>query len=206
MTEEELKKLVNNLDLLISDFKDLAKGIMKDDTQVMKVDLISLSIVNRAIALIKGFKSLVNDENTYSALHLIRIQVDNLIRYYSILVAEDENYIDYILDGNPINKFKDKNGKFFSDRYLVNEIEKKYKGIDNLYSTYCGHIHFGIEHIERIKTTSDNPNAKYRVTVGDFENYSQQEREELVIDMVSISVTIYTIINDWLETKIKYHY
>lgn len=37
--------------------------------------------------------------------------MDNLIRYYSILIAQDENYLDYVLDGKPINQFKDLNNK-----------------------------------------------------------------------------------------------
>ena len=66
MTEEEIKEFINSLDLLINDFKGLAKGIMKDDTQVMKVDFISLSVINRTISLIKSFKSLIEDKNTYA--------------------------------------------------------------------------------------------------------------------------------------------
>ena len=137
---------------------------------------------------------------------MTRIQIDNLIRYYFILIAEDEKYIDYVLAGDPINKFKDINKKVFRDQYLVERIENHFTGVAELYSKYCGHIHFGMEHIEKIKTPSANPNAKYTVTIGGFENYTQKEREESIIDMAAISTTIFTIINDWLKTKQKFHY
>ncbi|RLJ79978.1 hypothetical protein [Pedobacter alluvionis] len=206
MTDEELKDFFKSYDLLISDFKFLAKGIMKDQTPISKVDIIALSIINRTIAIVEGFRTLINNNNTYSALHLIRIQIDNLIRYFSILIAEDDNYIDYILNGNQINKFKDKNGKIFSDRYLVDKIEKSYQGVNPLYLKYCGHIHFGIEHIERIKMSSDNLEALYTVVVGDLENYSNEEKNEYIIDFTAVSLKILEIIGDWLKTKEKYVY
>ncbi|HEU0143475.1 MAG TPA: hypothetical protein VFQ47_01700, partial [Nitrososphaera sp.] len=103
MTENELFEAVDKLDLLSTDYLNLAKTIMKQDSQVMKVDFIALSFLNRSVSINQAFKTLINDNNIYAALHLIRIQIDSLIRYSSILIAKDENYIDYILDGKPIN-------------------------------------------------------------------------------------------------------
>ena len=90
MNENTFMGLVNKLDLLSTDYKNLAKSIMKQDSQVMKVDLIALSVLSRAISINSAFKTLIKDENTFASLHLVRIQIDNLIRYSSILIAEDE--------------------------------------------------------------------------------------------------------------------
>src|SRR3954462_1531978 len=119
MNEKELFEVIDKLDLLSIDYGNLAKAIMKQDTQVMKVDLIALGVLNRAVSINNAFKTLVNENNTYAALHLIRIQMDSLIRYYSILIAKNEKYIDYVLDGRPVNQFTDLNNKQFSDSYLV---------------------------------------------------------------------------------------
>lgn len=201
MDENELFGVVDQLDLLSIDYKNLAKSIMKQDTQFMKVDLIALSILNRAISINNAFKTLVKENNTFAALHLVRIQMDNLIRYYSILIAEDENYVDYVLDGKPINQFKDLNKKQFSDSDLVKTLSKTFADIEDLYEKYCGHIHFGKEHLERIKTMSENKQAQFRVEIGNFESYSLEERETFVIDFITISMFLYKIIEDWALTK-----
>jgi len=201
MNKEELFDVIDKLDLLSTDYKNLAKIIMKQDTQVMKVDLIALSVLNRAVSINNAFKTLVKENNTFAALHFIRIQIDNLIRYYSILIAEDENYIDYVLEGKPINQFKDLNKKQFSDSYLVKTLSKTFADIMDLYEKYCGHIHFGKEHLERIKTISENKQPQFRVEIGNFENYSLEERKTFVIDFITISMLLHKLIEDWVVTK-----
>ena len=201
MDENELFDIVDKLDLLSTDYKNLAKSIMKPGAQVMKVDFIALSVLNRAISINDAFKTLVKKNNTFTALHLIRIQMDSLIRYNSILIAQDENYIDYVIDGKPINQFVDLNKKQFSDFYLVENLNKTFAGIKILYQKYCGHIHFGKEQLEKVKTISENKQALFRVEIGNFENYSLEERETFVLDFISISLYLYKIIEDWVLTK-----
>lgn len=201
MDEKAFSGLIDKLDLLSTDYRNLAKSIMKQDSQVMKVDLIALSVLSRAISINRAFKTLIKDENTFASLHLVRIQIDNLIRYSSILIAEDEKYIDWVLDGKPIKNFKDLNKKQFTDSYLVATFSNRFTDITGLYAKYCGHVHFGKEHLERIKTVSENKRADFRVEVGNFENYSLEERWIFVTDFVSISMLLYTIINDWVISK-----
>jgi hypothetical protein len=201
MNEEELFDIINNLDLLSTDYINLAKTIMKQDTQVMKIDLIALSVLNRAVSINNGFKTLVKENNTFAALHLTRIQIDNLIRYYSILIAKDEKYIDYVLDGEQIDKFRDLNKEMFKDSYLAESLNKEFPDIQDLYKKYCGHIHFGKEHLERIKTISENKQAKYRVEVGNFESYSLEERKTFVIDYITISMYLYGLIKNDVAYK-----
>jgi len=201
MNENELLEVVEKLDLLSTDYKNLAKDIVEQDTQVMKVDLVALSVLNRAISINNAFKTLIKENNTFAALHLIRIQIDNIIRYNSILVAKNENYLDYVLDGKPINQFKDLDGKAFTDKYLAEKLDEIFKGMLNLYLKYCNHIHFGKEHLERIKSISENKKAQFRVEIGNFENYSFEERKTFVIDMITVSINLFEIIRDWVLTK-----
>ncbi|MBJ6118703.1 hypothetical protein JAO76_10895 [Pontibacter sp. BT310] len=206
MDKNELLEIVEKLELLSVDYNNLAKDIMKQDTQVMKIDLVALSVLNRAISINNAFRTLIKEDNTFSALHLIRIQIDNLIRYYSILIAEDENYLDYVLDGKPINRFKDLNGKLFSDKYLAEKFDERFKGMLDLYLKYCSHIHFGKEHLERIKSINESEEAKFRVEVGSFDNYSFDELKIFVIDMITVSINLYKIIQDWVLTKKNHLY
>jgi hypothetical protein len=201
MNRNDLNEIIDNLDLISSDYRNLASELMKPDSKVMKVDLIALSIINRAISINNAFRMLIKENNTFAALHFIRIQIDNLIRYHSILVAEDPNYVDYVLEGKPINQFKDLNGKSFKDKYLVTKMETEFKGITKLYEKYCNHIHYGKEHLERIKTISENENAKYRIEIGNFDRYTLEEQVVFITDMITVSLEIFEIINKWVIAK-----
>ncbi len=201
MNEKDLFLIIDKLDLLSKDYENLAKNIMKNDTQVMKVDLIALSVLNRAISINNAFKTLIKENNTFAALHLIRIQMDNLIKYNSILIAEDDNYIDYVLQGERINSFKDLNNERFTDTYLVAMLSRTFENISNLYKKYCGHIHFGKEHLERIKSISENKQAQFRIEIGNFENYSLEERKTFVTDFIIISRYLFQRIDGWVLAK-----
>lgn len=200
MEEKDLNLIVEKLNILSDDYKNLAQQIVK--TKAMKVDFIALSILNRAISINEGFKTLFIDDNVYAACHLIRIQLDSLLRYNSILIAKDKSIIDHILEGNSIRDFNDSIlNKKFTDTFLVNQLSQRIPTIKALYDKYCGLIHFSNEHIERIKTYPEIENVKFRIEIGNTNNYTLEEKIELVTDMIIISLEIYNIINDWTEAK-----
>jgi len=200
MNEKDLYILVEKLNLLSEDYKNLALQIAKN--KAMKVDIIALSILNRAISINEGFKTLFLEDNIYAACHLIRIQLDSLIRYNSILIAKDKSIIDHILEGKSIRDFKDSILKTkFNDHFLVSQLSIRIPEIENLYQKYCGWIHYSNEHIERIKTNPEIKNVLFRLEIGNTDNYTLDEKIELFSDMLMISYHIYYTINDWSEAK-----
>lgn len=200
MGEKDIIFGVEKLNILSEDYKNLARQIM--ETKAMKVDFIALSILNRAISINEGFRTLFLENNIDAACHLIRIQLDSLIRYNSILIAKDKNIIDHILEGNSIRDFKDSVlNRRFTDNFLVEQLSLRIPEIKALYKKYCGLIHFSNEHLERIKTYPNVENVKFRIEIGNTENYTLEEKIELVTDMIIISLELYNIINDWAEAK-----
>lgn len=201
MNQNDFNIIVDKLELLSQDYKNLAKKITENNSPAYKIDIIALSVVNRAISINDAFRVLVKADNIFASLHLVRIQIDTLVRYFSIIIAQDPNYIDYVLSGDPINKFKDLNKEVFTDKYLVKHLENHLKGITDLYTKYCNYIHYGREHIEKIKFPSKNPDAKFSIEVGNFNKYTLEEQKSIILDMITISIGIYDIINDWISTK-----
>lgn len=159
--KEDLRKFVDEFKLLNDNFKDLARKIMVDKS--INMDEFALSSINRAISIIEGFRTLYLDNNVLAAVHLIRIQIDNLIRYNSVSIAEDKTYLDYVLSGKPINKFKDLNKQKFSDYYLVSNTSESFSELFNMYNKYYGFIHFGKEHLNYIKSDPKLEGIKFSV-------------------------------------------
>src|SRR5690606_34690711 len=182
------------------DYKNIASNIMQGNSY--EIDKIALSVLNRAIAIIEGFRLLFMQKNTYAAEHFIRIQLDSLVRFYSLPIYQDESYLQYCLDGKPINKFYDKNLRNeFTDTFLVKELSKIRSPVKELYYKYCGVIHFGLSHLNRSISYPQKDGVKYSVQVGDLDNYSITDRSILVSDMIYISIELFHIINSWLSHK-----
>jgi hypothetical protein len=141
--------------------------------------------------------------NTLSAVILLRLQLDNLIRYNSIFVANERSYIDYILEGKPINKYK-KGAQPFTDNFLAKELDKKFSNSFHLYNHLCEFVHFGEKHISKIITDSENDNALFRVIVGDNDNFTLKEKIDYTENLLFININLLSLIRRWPEEKELY--
>jgi hypothetical protein len=198
--DELLKQIIDIERLLL----DCASNIIKaGQSKADNLDFIALSVINRAISLNKGYKTLIEANNTLSAVNLLRLQLDNLIRYNSIFVANEIGYIDYIIEGKPINKYK-KGTQPFTDNYLAKELDKKFSNSLNLYIHLCEFIHYGKKHISKIITDSENKNALFRVVVGDNDNFTDAEKIDYTENLLSISINLLSLIRVWPEEKELY--
>ena len=200
-SQKKLDELLKQITDIESQFLDCASKIIKaGQSKVDNLDFIALSVLNRAISLNKGYKTLIEANNTLSAVNLLRLQLDNLIRYNSIFVANERNYIDYIIDGNPINKYK-KGNQQFTDNYLAKELDKKFSNSYELYKHLCEFVHYSEKHISKIITTSENENALFRVVVGDNDNFNLTEKIDYTENLLFISLNLLSLMRKWPEEK-----
>lgn len=69
------------------------------------------------MALIRRYLTLIDSQNYISAVPLIRLQLDNCMRFFAgSIVIEFNKFHDEYLDGVPFRKIRDKNGKRMTDR------------------------------------------------------------------------------------------
>lgn len=144
MTNEEYSKaLVSRIEQLQAMRKkavSIAAGII-GKTLCMD-DLFFCASVDRCIRLIDGFIPMLQDRNLTCAGVLLRMQMDNCMRTYAAFIAEDRNAaVQCIIDGNPINKLKDINGKKMTDGHLKDEISKIDSIFSKVYDNACGYVH-----------------------------------------------------------------
>lgn len=207
MEISELNEYVDRLKYIIEGYRKLSKDITEDKSLAFKIDTITLSIADRAISILEGFKMLYLNNNIYCAQHLVRIQLDNLIRLNSICVANNKHeFIDYILQGKPINFYKDNNGLKFTDSYLAKSLNASFPDAYDLYNKYCGIIHFGEKHLNKIKTYPEDENIIYRIEVGALDNFNLEEKLEIVKDMTIISLELIKAVESYSIEKKTFNY
>src|SRR5258706_16465596 len=92
--------------------KSIGEILQADGENLYAMDLISLPVLNRSTKLLSGFAALIRDENYLCAIPLIRLQLDNSLRFYAtFLVSPIDAFVQEFLKGTPIRKLKDGNGK-----------------------------------------------------------------------------------------------
>jgi len=170
--------------------------------KMYNADIMSILVLNRSIALIGGFCTLIRNKNFICAASILRIQLDTLIRYHAMwLVKNPHEFIAEFLNGQQLNRLRDENGEKMTDRYLVELISKEHPWIKNVYKETCGYIHLSDKHYFNALTSADG-NGGIRLSINECDTAIQDEhRIEAVSAFTHLTKLIFEKIDGYIYTK-----
>jgi hypothetical protein len=112
------------------------------------LDFLAVAVVNRSIALIDGFCSLIESANLLAAAPLLRLQVDNCLRFYAAWLVEDPH--DFALrvpGGSAVRDLRDASKQRMTDRFLVEKLSAEVPWLERVYQHTSGYVHLSDKHI-----------------------------------------------------------
>jgi hypothetical protein len=199
----KLEELKSKLDSINKRLIGISSQIMQaGNSTAHKLDFYFLSNINRAIALNKGFDLLIENQNSLTAVSLVRLQLDNVIRLFATKVIENgDDFLEYFFAEKSINNYK-VNGQKLTDKFLVTKLNEENPGSLDLYNYLCDYVHFSYKHFNATKENSENENALFRMVVGDFEILAEHQKKIFYENMISMSKTIIKLSIEWITVKI----
>lgn len=148
INEETLNLLFENIlelnRLLNEEIKQLSEAEYNKN-RIYKLSSIYISLINRAVELNNGYISLFNLKNYITAISLLRIQIENCLRFHGLRILDNlPNAFDDFLSGKELRDMTGNNGKKLYDSYLAKELDNLYPDFkfNELYKQYCAIIHF----------------------------------------------------------------
>ena len=106
------------------------------------------SAIDRAMNINRGFITLTKDDNYSCAIPLMRLMIDNCMRFWGISLVDDKHkYIRVWGSGEKISSIKDRNGEKLTDKYLSERFGLLYRGIDKTYHDACAFVHFSEQNL-----------------------------------------------------------
>ena len=202
--QQYLKKTVNKKSLRQKnkDLLKVAENIMRaGNFSAHNIDFYILSIINRTISLNKAFILLTENKNSLSAVSILRLQLDNLLRLNAINIVENiDDFLEHFLNGNPINIYKVGKQKL-TDKFLATELDKKIPQTLDLYNYLCGYIHFSDKHFDATKTGSKNKQALFRIVIGESDIFDKNQIITFYENITYISNSIKIIGQEWINSK-----
>jgi len=98
-----------------------AEALLKADRgNLYMFDYLAIAVLQRSMSLSSGFIALMRLDNFISAIPLIRLQLDNYLRFAAgWLVSDPHDFAFKILSGIPVRKQKTRDGKKMTDTFLV---------------------------------------------------------------------------------------
>ncbi len=166
------------------------------------LDIIAISVLNRSACLLDGFCDLIEKKNFIAAAPLIRLQLDNLLRFQGAWLVEDPHkFSEEVFRGTHIGKLKDRDGHSMTDYYLVKKISEKYPIMESVYKHTSGYVHLSDKHIF---------NSLGRVKEGDIFNIKISSSDEFIDEKVylealraffEITGILFSYMKGWSLTK-----
>lgn len=120
-------------------------------------DLYIVSLIDKCLRLIDGFKDMLEQRNLTCAGILLRVQIDNCLRTYALYAAADkQEVVNSILDGSiQLNKLKAKDGNRMTDQYLRQQLEKADRRFGIVYKESSGYIHHSEKAFYTVASTKE---------------------------------------------------
>lgn len=206
MTPEEIKlaQYINKLSTTHVNFTKLGDDIFQANSQSRYViDSLAFAVINRSIQLTQGYITLVNTNNYIAAIPLIRLQLDNALRFFAInLVTDANDFVFYFMDGKPVNRYESYTGEKLSDNYLATKMDAVSPGVLRLYKETCEYIHLSKQHVHASKYF-DKGEVKLFVMDVDhpIDAFGLEAKVNFALNMLAVVKLVLIVLDRWKQTK-----
>ena len=161
------------------------------------------SVINRTIQLTQGYITLVNTNNYIAAIPLIRLQLDNTLRFFAIMQVNDPNdFFQYFMNGKPVYRYKSHTGDKLTDSYLAKKLEAVCPGVLRLYKDICDYVHLSKQHVHASKYF-DKGEVKLSVMDVDhpIDAFSLEAKVNFALNMLAVGKLILIVLDRWKRLK-----
>jgi hypothetical protein len=202
---EKIEKLLAILSEGHDAVKDRGKHMYETyDHAMYGLDFLGGAAINRTMANIDAFTSLIRARNLVIAGALLRIQLDTALRFYAAFqVDKPHEFALGVLRGERIDKLKDMKGNRLTDRHLVNLLSQEFPWIDRVYQATSGYIHLSGTHIyHTIGEVREDRTFSLKLSPKDKDLPDDLYTEAIEAFIESIKVLL-KYVDGWIFTKIN---
>lgn len=179
------------------------KMVSADNGNLYGMDLFAVGAIKRAVALVAGFRLMVERRNFVCAGALLRIHVDTALRFFATFIVKDPHkFALEVLGGTRIDKLVDANGNRLSDRYLVERLSRDYPWLPNVYERTSGYVHFSSTHFLGALVDADDGTRAISMFVSGEDNAIPKDLYiEAINAFVAASDILLKYLEGWVFTK-----
>jgi len=177
-----------------------------DGGAIYPVDLLAIAVLHRSTNLIRGFAMLVKQRNFISAAPLLRLQIDNCLRFYAVyLVKDPHEFAKNVFKGVHISKMTDKSGKSLTDSHLAKRLSELHPWVKRVYERTSAYVHLSSTHIFNTFAPTTPEKQKERIqklVFGRGDCFPTDELyEEATEAFIAATDVLFKYLVGWVETK-----
>lgn len=169
------------------------------------LDFLAFATVNRSLNLLVPFCDLISEKNIIASAALIRMQLDNVLRFYAAFLVDDPHkFAMEVMEGKHVRNMKDRNGQKMTDKYLHTQlaIAEDDEWITSVYNTTSGYIHFSERHIFNTFEVNNKESGGFqaKLTYGEH-NSKDNDFLEAIEAFDAITELLFKYLYGWCYTK-----
>lgn len=158
-------------DINLVEIKQIESTFTLMNNSGSSIELFTLTILKRSMSLLDAFKDTVLKKNYLVSSSLLRLQLDNCLRFYaSCLVTKPEEFAQSIFKGKRLNTLFDRKNIQLSDIYLNDELSKIYPKLKPLYEEVYGDIHSPEIQVSSKFRPRDSEESAYTNAIGPLDH------------------------------------
>lgn len=199
----DLASALADLDGTEQELLDMGMRLLKAyDGALYPLDLLANAALKRAMSLNSGFTTLLRADNFLAAAHLVRLQLDTVLRLSAAWIVQNcHDFAGEVLKGVSIRDMKDRLGKRMTDAYLVSILSKEHSWISRVYEETSGYIHLSDKHIFNTLSPSDKPQSITIEISSKSGPVSEEIKVEAALAMRAITNLLLHYLHGWCATK-----
>lgn len=172
--------------------------------ELFPCDVLGFTILERSLNLTKSFQLIVFNGGYSSAVGLLRMQLDNLLRFNGIALSHDPHEAAYqVMSGTHISKLKDRSGIAMKDYRLVELLAIKNPWVKDVYTMTSSYIHLSKEHVSQFLARCPvDPNGSRQFNIGDEEDHISASHKAALLNAFEIVTrSVPKIIHEWNQIR-----
>jgi hypothetical protein len=198
-TVEERTKQLRSIE---SEHTKLAeKMLMAAEGSVYPMDILTAAVLKRSVSLLVGFCDLIEKRNFVAAAPLLRLQLDNVLRFQGAwLVRDPHQFAQDILAGKRVRDLRDRDGQKMTDAYLLQNVSKEYPDFNEAYDHLSGYVHLSDKHIFNVMKLDND--RQFNMTIGPTDSYIEDETYlEALFGFFKVTGVLFRYVQGWIDAK-----
>ncbi|HEY9146647.1 hypothetical protein [Thiobacillus sp.] len=168
--------------------------------ELFPCDALGFAVLERSLNLLKGFHLLLSNGGYTPGVGLLRMQLDNVLRFHGIVKSADpHDTANLIFHGVSLRTLKDRSGKKMTDARLVELLSSENPWVDHVYNLACSYIHLSDQHMHHFLLRSKKDDAGMRdITIGDEDDHVEhQHKVQLIKAFAVVTRGVLELIRQW---------
>ena len=158
------------------------------NAELFPCDALAFAVLERSLNLLKGFNLLLSHGGYTTGVGLLRMQLDNVLRFHGVVTSADPHGIaNKIFHGAQLRTLKDRDGKKMTDARLVELLAARNPWVNHVYTLACSYIHLSDQHLQHFLLRSKkNCEGKRDFAIGDEDEHVEPEHKSQLINAFAV--------------------